>query len=319
MELSDVIYVAGHQGLAGSAIVRALRAGGYRKLVLRSHAQLDLENHPAVLDLFASEHPMYVFMAAARVGGIVANASYPVDFLMSNLAIESNVIRAAHAHRVKRLVFLGSSCIYPRDCAQPMREGDLLGGPLEPTNRAYAVAKIAGIEMCRAYNRQHGTTFLAAMPTNLYGPGDNYHLEHSHVLPALLRKVHEAHASGADTVTIWGSGQPQREFLHADDLAEALVFLMNLDGVHFHQLLDHEAGPLINVGSGLELSIEALAHKIARVVGYAGQFIHDTSRPDGTPRKLMDNTRLGALGWTPRIPFDEGLNQTYADFLAALP
>ena len=310
------VYVAGHTGLAGSALVRALRRRGARRLIVASHAELDLED-PAATRVFLRRHrPALVFLAAARVGGIVANDSAPHDFLMRNLAIEMSVLEAARTTGVARLVFLGSSCIYPRECPQPMREDHLLGGPLEPTNRAYAIAKIAGIEMCRAANRQHGCGFLAAMPTNLYGPGDNYHPEHSHVLPALLRKIDTARAAGAPQVTLWGSGTPLREFLHADDLAKGLLFLAGLDEPAWRALLDAPCGPLINIGSGEELSIAALARRIARVLDYRGEFVFDPSRPDGTPRKRLDTSRLATLGWRPRISLDEGILDAWHDLRA---
>lgn len=316
MERSARIYVAGHTGLAGSAIVRALRAAGYENLILRRHADLELTDSRAVAQFFERERPEFVFLAAAKVGGILANDRYPADFIVENLAIELNVIREAAAAGVRRLLLLGSSCIYPRDCPQPIREEYLLTGPLEPTNRAYAIAKIAGIELCWSYNRQHGTKFLAAMPTNLYGPGDNYHPEHSHVLAALIRKTHEAKTRGEATVTIWGSGRPRREFLHADDMAEACVFLMRLPEETFVRLVAPRTAPLINVGAGKDIPIAELAALIAGVVGYEGGFTYDPSKPDGTPRKLLDVSRLAALGWRPRIGLREGIAAAYRDFLA---
>lgn len=319
------IYVAGHRGLAGSAILRRLQAGGFRNLVTRSHAELDLADQSAVRDFFERERPEHVFLAAAKVGGIVANDSYPAEFIHSNLAIQTHVIHEAWRAGAKRLLFLGSSCIYPRECPQPMREEYLLTGPLESTNRAYAVAKIAGIEMCWSYNRQYGTRFLAAMPTNLYGPGDHYDLQNSHVLPALIRKCHEAKASGAREMTVWGSGAPRREFLHSDDMADACVFLMALPEPDFDRLLGGPAAchlpgsfqpPLINIGCGEDLTIRELAELVKEVVGFPGELAWDRSRPDGTPRKLMDVSRLSALGWRPRIPLREGVRRTYEDFLA---
>lgn len=314
MELSDRIYIAGHRGLAGSAIVRALKARGHSNLLLRTHADLNLEDAAATLAFFEQERPDHVFLAAAKVGGIVANNDLPVDFLMTNLAIQANVIQAAHKVGVKRLLFLGSSCIYPRDCPQPIKEEYLLTGPLEATNRPYAIAKIAGIEMCWSYNRQYGTKYLAAMPTNLYGPGDNYHPQHSHVLPALIRKMHEAKVAKASEVTIWGSGKPLREFLHSDDLGRALVFLMSLPEWQFETLVNKAVCPLINVGTGVDLTIRELAETVAKAVGWEGRFVYDATKPDGTPRKLMDSSRLAALGWKPEINFLEGIIGAYQDF-----
>ena len=309
------IYVAGHAGLAGSAIVRALERAGCGRLILRRHAELDLADAAATRAFFERERPEQVFVAAARVGGIVANDTYPADFIQQNLAIELNAIHEAWRAGAKRLLFLGSSCIYPRDCPQPMKEESLLTGPLEPTNRAYAVAKIAGIELCRSYNRQHGTKFLAAMPTNLYGPGDNYDLTTSHVLPALIRKLHEAKARGAKEVVLWGSGRPRREFLYSDDMAEACVFLMQLPDAAFERLVAPGSVPLINVGAGEDQTILELAHLVAGVIGFRGRFVHDTSKPDGMPKKLLDSSRLGALGWRARIGLREGIGLAYRDFL----
>lgn len=316
MESASRIYVAGHSGLAGSALVRALRAAGFRNLLLRSHAELELRDARAVASLFERESPEYVFVAAAKVGGILANDRYPADFIRDNLAIELNVICEAARNGVKRLLLLGSSCIYPRDCPQPMKEEYLLTGPLESTNRAYAVAKIAGIELCWSYNRQHGTRFLAAMPTNLFGPGDHYDLETSHVLPALIRKVHEAKGRSERTVTVWGSGRPRREFLYSDDMAEACVHLMRLPEEAFARLTAPEAAPLINIGAGKDLSIAELAAMVGEALGYEGGILYDASKPDGTPRKLLDTSRLAALGWQPRIGLREGIALAYRDFLA---
>jgi len=318
MDCSTRIFVAGHRGLAGGAIVRELAARGYDRIILRTHAELDLEDAAATDRFFAVERPEIVFLAAAKVGGILANSSFPVEFLLCNLVIETNVIRAAHAAGVSRLIFLGSSCIYPRDCPQPIREDYLLTGPLEATNRPYALAKIAGVEMCWAYNRQHGARFLAAMPTNLYGPGDNYDLQNSHVLPALIRKVHEAKVAAADQVVLWGSGSPRREFLHTADLARALVFLATLDSERFAALTDPAVCPLINVGTGEDQTIRELAMTIADVIGYGGTFIHDLSKPDGTPRKVLDVARLKALGWSPRLALHDGLAATYREYLLSL-
>lgn len=315
MEKNTKIYIAGHRGLAGSAIVRELQRQGYRNLVLRTHAELDLEDAAATRAFFEQEKPELVFLAAAKVGGIHANNSYPVDFLMSNLLIETNICRAAQATNAKRLIFLGSSCIYPRDCPQPIKEAYLLTGALEATNRPYALAKIAGIEMCWAYNRQYGTKWLAAMPTNLYGPGDNYDLNNSHVLPALIRKMHEAKVSGASEVVLWGSGTPKREFLYVDDLASALVFLAMLDDARYDALVDPAHCPLINVGSGEDLTIRGLAETVAEVVGYQGKFVQDTSKPDGTMRKIMDVSRIKALGWMPKVDLHAGIALAHDDYL----
>lgn len=309
------IYVAGHRGLAGSAIQRELLKQGYTNLVTRSHAELDLEDALATQQFFEQERPEIVFLAAAKVGGIHANNSYPVEFLMSNLLVESSVFRAAHATKVKRLIFLGSSCIYPKDCPQPIKEEYLLTGPLEATNRAYALAKIAGIEMCWAYNREYGTKWLAAMPTNLYGPGDNYDLNNSHVLPALIRKMHDAKLANTKEVVLWGSGTPRREFLYVDDLANALVFLATLNSNSYDELVKPLICPLINVGSGIDLTIRDLAEAVAEVVGYHGNFIQDISKPDGTMRKLMHVSKLSNLGWSAKIDIKNGLSKAYKNFL----
>ena len=309
------IYIAGHRGLAGSAIVRELQRQGYTNLVMRTHAELDLEDAAATQRLFEQERPEIVFLAAAKVGGIHANNTYPVEFLMSNLQVEASVCRAAYATRVKRLIFLGSSCIYPRDCPQPIKEEYLLTGPLEATNRAYALAKIAGIEMCWSYNREYGTQWLAAMPTNLYGPGDHYDLNNSHVLPALIRKMHEAKIADAKEVVLWGSGTPKREFLYVDDLANALVFLATLDDARYNSLVAPSHCPLINVGSGEDLTIRELAETVAAAVGYRGKFVQDTSKPDGTMRKIMDVSKIRNLGWAPEIDLRRGIALAYKDYL----
>jgi GDP-L-fucose synthase len=314
MDASTKIYVAGHSGLAGAALVRELSVQGYERIVTRPHAEVDLEDAAATRRLLEEEQPEVVFLAAGHVGGIAANSGFPVDFLMRNLKIAGNVIEASQAVGVRRLIFLGSSCIYPRDCPQPIREEYLLTGPLEATNRPYALAKIAGIEMCWAYNRQYGARYLAAMPTNLYGRGDNYNLESSHVLPALIRKVHEAKQAGRGEVVLWGSGKPRREFLFADDLARALVFLASLDDARYAQLTDPAQCPLINVGSGIELTVRDLAAAIADVVGYRGEFVFDPTRPDGTPRKVLDVGRIRSLGWSPKTSLRDGLAAAYADF-----
>jgi GDP-L-fucose synthase len=317
------IFVAGHRGLVGSALVRALQAQGYSNLVTRTHAELDLTRQAEVEAFFAAERPQYVFLAAARVGGIRANDVYPADFIRDNLAIQCNVIDAAFANGVERLLFLGSSCIYPKHCPQPMREDHLLSGPLEPTNRPYAIAKIAGIETCWSYNRQHGTRYLAVMPTNLYGPGDNYHPENSHVIPALLRRFHEAKQARADSVVVWGSGTPRREFLYSDDMADACVFLMNLPPERFDTLLGSDESrsgvfmpPVVNIGVGSDMTIAELARAVAETVGFDGAIAFDTGKPDGTPRKLLDVSRLNALGWSAQTPFPEGLRRAYSNFLA---
>ncbi|MDB5764016.1 MAG: GDP-L-fucose synthase [Herminiimonas sp.] len=316
MDKHTKIYVAGHRGLAGSAILRELQRQGYANLVTRTHDELDLEDAAATLRFFEQERPEVVFLAAAKVGGIHANNTYPVDFLMSNLLIETSICRAAYSIQVERLIFLGSSCIYPRDSIQPIKEEYLLTGLLEPTNRPYALAKIAGIEMCWSYNRQYGTRWLAAMPTNLYGPGDNYDLQNSHVLPALIRKMHEAKVSDAAEVVLWGSGAPKREFLYADDLANAVVFLAALDDERYGTLVDPAVCPLINVGTGEEITIAKLAETVAEVVGYAGKFVQDTSKPDGTMRKVMDIARIRALGWAPQVSLKYGVALAYENFLA---
>ena len=311
MEKNSRIFVAGHRGLVGSAIRRELERQGYTNLQLTTRAELNLMNGPAVEKFFAQERPEYVFLAAAKVGGILANNTYPADFIRDNLEIQTNVIDAAHRSGVKRLLFLGSSCIYPKLCPQPIKEEYLLTGPLEPTNRAYALAKIAGIEMCWSYNRQYGTQFLAAMPTNLYGPGDNFDLNKSHVLPALIRKAAEAKASGDKKIVVWGTGTPRRELLYSDDLAEACVFLMSLPNAKFGTLLNSDEPPLINIGTGHDLSIRALAELVCRVIGFEGSLEFDTTKPDGTPQKLMDSSRIHALGWHSRTSLEDGIRLTY--------
>jgi GDP-L-fucose synthase len=312
------IYVAGHRGLVGSALLRELRALDYRNLVTRDHAQLDLTDQADVRRFFSDERPEYVFLAAARVGGILANSTYPADFIGENLAIQCNVIEEARRTGVERLLFLGSSCIYPRDCPQPIREEYLLSGPLESTNRPYAIAKIAGVEMCWASNRQHGTKYLAAMPTNLYGPGDNYDAQTSHVLPALIRKIHEAKLHGALEVTLWGTGTARREFLYSDDMAAACVFLMSLPALAFERFLDARADqpPLVNIGCGDDLTILELAELVKDVLGYEGTFSFDTTKPDGTFRKVLDVSVLRSLGWTNRTSLRDGIALAHADYVA---
>ncbi|GGH16226.1 GDP-L-fucose synthase family protein [Silvibacterium dinghuense] len=311
MEKTAKIFIAGHRGLVGSAIRRGLEEHGYTNLLLRTRAELDLTDKAAVRTFFEQERPEYVFLAAAKVGGIVANDTYPADFIRENLEIQTNVIDAAYRSGVKRLLFLGSSCIYPKLCPQPIKEEYLLTGPLEPTNRAYALAKIAGIEMCWAYNRQYGTQFLAAMPTNLYGPNDNFDLKNSHVLPALIRKAAEAKAAGEANITVWGTGTPRRELLYSDDLAEACLYLMSLPDAEFGKLLTTGEPPLINIGTGEDLTIRELAELVCKVVGFAGELIFDTTRPDGTPRKLMDVSRIHALGWQAKTPLEDGIRRVY--------
>jgi GDP-L-fucose synthase len=324
MELGDKIYVAGHTGLVGSAICRALRSRGYRNIVTRTHAECDLTDAAATRALFQEARPRYVFLAAAKVGGIHANNIYPADFIRDNLAIQTNVIDQAWRAGVERLLFLGSSCIYPKGAPQPLKETYLLTGPLEATNRAYALAKIAGVEMCWSYNRQYGTSFLGVMPSNLYGPGDNFHPENSHVVAALIRRFHEAKVSGAPRVTAWGTGTPRRELLYSEDMGEACIFLMNMDRPTFASLLGSDeaatgifAPPLINIGIGRDVTIRELALLIRDTVGYEGELAFDPSKPDGTPQKLMDVSRLAALGWQASTALPAGLAATYRAFLAS--
>jgi GDP-L-fucose synthase len=317
VEKSERIYVAGHRGLAGSALVRRLRAAGYENLVLRTHAELELADAAAVRAFFEAERPRHVLLAAAKVGGILANDSMPAEFVRENLAIQTNVIHESWRAGVKRLLFLGSSCIYPRDCPQPMKEEYFLTGPLEPTNRPYAIAKIAGVEMCSAYNRQYGTQYLAVMPTNLYGPGDNYDLRTSHVLPALIRKAHEAKARGDDALVVWGSGTPRREFLYSDDMADACVLLLQLDDARFNGTIAAYP-PLMNVGSGSDATIREVAGLVCEVVGFRGRLAFDSAKPDGTPRKLLDGARLAALGWRPSVALREGVRLAYEQYKSTL-
>ncbi|MDN4164751.1 GDP-L-fucose synthase [Cytophagales bacterium LB-30] len=303
MEKHSKIYIAGHRGMVGSAIYRRLSSLGYQQLITRTSAELDLRDGAAVAQFFAQEKPEYVFLAAAKVGGILANNTYRAEFLYDNLMIQNHVIHQAYLHKVKKLLFLGSSCIYPKLAPQPLKEEYLLTGPLEETNEPYAIAKIAGIKLCDAYRSQFGCNFISAMPTNLYGPNDNYDLQKSHVIPALLRKFHEAKVSGSPTVEVWGTGTPLREFLHVDDLAEACLFLME----------NYSEAGQVNVGIGEDLSIKALAGLIAQIVGFQGDIHFDTSKPDGTPRKLMDVSKIHAMGWKHRISLEEGLKKVYAD------
>ena len=322
MDKNAKIYVAGHRGLGGSAIVRNLQAAGYSNLLLRTHTEVDLTNQKATAIFFEQEKPEYVFLAAAKVGGFLANNEYPAEFIRDNLAIQANIIRSAYLNKVKRLLYLGSSCIYPRMAPQPMKEAYLLTGPLEPTNRPYALAKIAGVEMCWSYNRQYGTQYLAAMPTNLYGAGDNYHPENSHVIPALIRKFHDAKLANAKEVVVWGSRTPKREFMYSDDMADACVYLMNLPADKYASLLGSDESktgrfepPLVNVGVDEDISISELAQLVMKVVGFVGEISFDSNKPDGTPRKLMDSERLFALGWKFKTSLSSGLNKAYMDFL----
>ncbi len=305
MPLDARIYVAGHRGLVGSAILRRLEAEGYTNLLTVTRGGLDLTRQVDVEAFFERERPEYVFLAAARVGGILANSTYPADFIRDNLIVQCNVIDAAYRSGVKKLLFLGSSCIYPKHAPQPMREEYLLTAPLEPTNEWYAVAKIAGIKMCQAYRKQYGFNAVSIMPTNLYGPGDNFDLETSHVLPALIRKFHEAKVSGGKEVTVWGTGNPRREFLYVNDLADAAFFLMK----------NYDSGEIINVGTGKDVTIRELAELVGEVVGFEGEILFDTSRPDGTPRKLLDISRLASLGWRPKVELEEGIRKTYRWYL----
>ena len=308
MNRDSVIYVAGHRGLVGAALERALRGRGFERLVHRTHGELDLADRRAVDAFFAAERPEYVFLAAALVGGIVANSTYPADFIRNNLEVQLSVIDAAHRHKARKLMFLGSACIYPKVCPQPIKEEYLLTGPLEPSNAPYAIAKIAGISLCQSYRRQYGANFVSVMPTNLYGPGDRFDLQNSHVLPAILRRLHEARQSEAPSVTIWGTGTPRREFMHVDDLASACVHLME----------HYDSPEIVNIGTGEDISIADLARKIQALVGYEGRLEFDPSKPDGTPLRRLDISRLLATGWAPTIGLDEGLMQTYDWYVANL-
>ena len=302
------IYIAGHRGLVGSALKRKLEELGYKNLFYRTSKNLDLRNQQAVEELFLAEKPEYVFLAAAKVGGIYANNTYPAEFIYDNLAIQTNVIHASYRYGVKKLLFLGSSCIYPKFVPQPMKEEYLLTGELEPTNEPYSIAKIVGIKMCYAYNRQYGTNFISVMPTNLYGPGDNFNLENSHVLPALIRKFHDAKMENKQEVEVWGTGQPKREFLYVDDLADACVFLMNNSDYK-------DIGAFINIGTGKELTIKQLAERIKNIIGFKGDLKFNTDMPDGTPRKLLDSSKLHSLGWQPKTALDDGIKKTYEWFV----
>lgn len=318
MNKAPKIYVAGHRGMVGSAIVRCLQERGHTNIITRSHSELDLTNQAAVRAFFAEERPDQVYLAAAKVGGIHANNTHPAEFIYENLMIEANVIDSAFRSEVKKLLFLGSSCIYPRLASQPMREEALLTDTLEPTNEPYAIAKIAGIKLCESYNRQYGTghgiDYRSVMPTNLYGPGDNYHSENSHVIPALIRRFHEARLASAESVSVWGTGGVLREFLYVDDMASACVFVMNMDRAAYAQqtrpMLSH-----VNVGYGVDVTIAQLAYSIAEAIGFCGEVVFDSSKPDGAPRKLMDSTRLHSLGWKPMVDLKQGLRLAYQDFL----
>lgn len=306
MDKNSKIYVAGHRGMVGSSILRALQKNGFKHIICKTSSELDLKNQLAVFDFFEEEQPEYVFLAAAKVGGIVANNTYRADFLYENLAIQNNVIHASYVNKVKKLMFLGSSCIYPKLAPQPLKESYLLTGTLEPTNEPYAIAKIAGIKMCEAYRDQYGCNFISVMPTNLYGPNDNYSLENSHVLPAMIRKFYEAKQQNLSSMTLWGTGSPMREFLHADDLAEACLFLME----------NYNEKELVNVGTGEDVTIKELAQLVKQTIGFEGEIIWDTNRPDGTPRKLMDVSKLHGLGWKHKIELKDGIQLAYQDFLS---
>jgi len=318
MNKNSKIYIAGHRGLVGSALVRRLQAKGYTNLVLRIHAELDLRNQADVQTFFATEKPEYVILAAAKVGGIYANNTYPAEFIEDNLLIQNNVIHNTWKNNATRLLFLGSSCIYPKNAPQPMTEECLLTGPLEPTNRPYALAKIAGIEMCHAYNRQYGTKYIAAMPTNLYGPNDNYDLNNSHVLPALIRKIHEAKQCNAKEVVVWGTGTPKREFLYSEDMADACIFLLEQDDDKLAILFNEEHPPLVNIGCGEDLTIRELAELVAEVIGFKGELTFDTSKPDGTMRKVMNVSRINALGWKRQMLLKDGIGLSYQDMLSKI-
>jgi GDP-L-fucose synthase len=318
MEKSSRIFVAGHRGLVGSAIVRLLESKGYRQILEASSEELDLTDQKQTARWFDENKPEYVFLAAAKVGGIAANDQFPAQFIQQNLAIELNVIHEAWKHRVERLVFLGSSCIYPRDCPQPIREEYFLTGPLEQTNQAYALAKIAGVEMCASYNRQYGTKFICAMPTNLYGIGDNYDLQSSHVLPALIRKAHEARESHRESMLVWGSGRPRRELMCSDDLADACLLLMTAGWDDVKRAMPGERLPLLNVGTGVDITIAEMARLVREIVGYEGKLAWDAEKPDGTPQKLLDTSRMNALGWKARIVLRDGIRIAYDDFLGKI-
>ena len=312
------IYIAGHTGLVGSALIRQLIARGYANIITRTHAELDLLDKDKVSEFFKKEKPEYVILAAAKVGGIYANKTYPAEFIYQNLEIQNNVIHHAYLNKVKQLLFLGSSCIYPRDCPQPIKEGYLLTGPLEPTNRPYALAKIAGIEMIWSYNRQYGTRYLAVMPTNLYGPGDNFDLQNSHVLPALIRKMYEAKINNAKEVVVWGTGKPRREFLISDDMADACIHLLESVKLDDMKIFKETSPPLINIGCGIDISIEDLANQIKIVIGFTGNIIFDSTKPDGAMKKLLDVTKLKSLGWEHKVDLKTGIEHTYKHYLKSI-
>lgn len=315
MKKNEKIFIAGHRGMVGGAILRALEFQGYTNIITRTHKELDLTNQQATNDFFCSEKPDYVFLAAAKVGGIQANNTYRGDFIYQNLMIQSNVIHAAYKNNVKRLLFLGSSCIYPKNAPQPLKEEYLLTGSLEPTNQPYAIAKISGIEMCWSYNRQYNTKFLAVMPTNLYGIGDNYHPENSHVIPGLIRRVHESKINNNSILTVWGSGLPRREFMYSEDMADACIYIMNLNEQQYNSFINEKKAPLINIGVGKDITIKELVNSICEVIGYEGEIIFDTTKPDGTMRKLMDISLLSNHGWKAKTDFKHGLELAYNDFL----
>jgi len=316
MDKDSRIYVAGHRGLVGSAIVRGLEKAGYSNMITRTHSELDLTSESAVADFFEQQKPQYVFLVAAKVGGILANNSYPAEFIHDNLAIQTNVIHQAWKNKVDRLLFLGSSCIYPKECPQPIKEEYLLTGPLESSNRPYALAKIAGIEMCWSYNRQYSTQYLSVMPTNLYGPGDNYNLEKSHVLPALIRKMHEAKESNDSEAVVWGTGKPLRELLYSEDMADACIYLMNLPDTEYRTFFTEDVAPLINIGTGKDASIAELAMVVAKVIGFKGKLVYDASKPDGTMRKVLDVTKVQSYGWKPAIDLEQGIGLAYKEWLS---
>lgn len=319
MQKDSKIYVAGHCGLVGSALMRRLQAKGYTNIITRTHVELDLIDQAAVRGFFAAEKPEYVLLAAAKVGGIHANNTYPAEFIQQNLAIQTNVIHEAWRNNVQRLLFLGSSCIYPKDCPQPIKEEYLLTGPLEPTNRPYALAKIAGIEMCWSYNRQYGTRYMAVMPTNLYGPNDNYDLNNSHVLPALIRKTHEAKLNNTKEVVVWGTGTPKREFLYSEDMADACIYLLEQTGDRLQSLFNDKEPPLVNVGCGEDLTIRELAELVSEVVGFRGKLAFNASKPDGTMRKLMDVSKLNQMGWKATTLLRDGIASAYKTYQTKLP